>query len=162
MLKIGKYQVRVKSRGELILPLVFSVFAILYLRETYALLSFNAMLLVRYVLFGVLLLSVIVAVKQITFSDTGLSDSKKDNMKIHFDDNARKIALFILLTALSLMMLRRVGYVITFGLYSSLMMYILGVRNIKTLVIVPICLLVFLYLLFQKWLMVPMPKGIFG
>lgn len=161
-MKLGKYHLGIKRKGELILPLLFLVFTLLYFRETHHLLSSDAMLLVRFILLGVLLLSGILIARQITFSTAGSSGGRGEETPAPFSDHTKKIAWFIVLTTLSLLLLRYVGYVITFVVYSILMMYILGVRDKKWLVFVPLVLLSFLYFLFQIWLTVPLPKGFLG
>lgn len=163
-MKIGNKSITIKKKGEFIIPAVATMFALLYLKESMRLFSSDAMLLTRMVLIGVIALSVVVMLKQFNVEASEKMEGKENTSTIPFwkNDMMVKTLVFIVLTGLSLALLNTLGYIVTFGGYLIIMMYILGIRQPKILVFVPTGILLFIYFLFQKWLMVPLPRGILG
>jgi len=90
------------------------------------------------------------------------SASKKKEKKFTLLQKDRISILFVILTLANLLLLNVVGYIVTFFLFSLSLMLILGVRSIKILMLVPVSLILVLYLVFQRWLLIPLPMGFFG
>ncbi|OGP89028.1 MAG: hypothetical protein A2156_05120 [Deltaproteobacteria bacterium RBG_16_48_10] len=54
-----------------------------------------------------------------------------------------------------------IGFIITSLLFMVITMFLLGVRKILLLTVVPLSVVGFVYFLFSWWLLVPLPQGIF-
>jgi len=64
--------------------------------------------------------------------------------------------------AVSLLLLTKLGFLITTAAFMAIMIYSLGGRSWPTLIFAPIAAAGILYLVFAVWLNVPLPQGIFG
>lgn len=64
--------------------------------------------------------------------------------------------------AISLLLLTKLGFLVTTTAFMAVMIYSLGGRSWPTLVFAPIAAAGILYLVFALWLNVPLPEGIFG
>lgn len=161
-MKIGKYYIYIKSKGELLLPGIMLIFSFMYLREVMRLMGTDSMLLVRFVITAVIGLSLYMMIKEIKITSQEKPAVKgKTNFKELLSKKENKnIIIFVIMTAIAVSVIMTLGYVITFGGYLIIMMYLLGIRDYKLLVGVPVGLILFLFLLFQLWLRVPLPKGI--
>lgn len=161
-MKIGKYYIYIKSKGELILPGIMLIFSFMYLREVMRLMGTDSMLLVRFVLAGVVGLSLYMIIREIKItSEEKMEPKSKVNLKeLMLKKENKNIIIFVVMTTIAVSVIMTLGYVITFGAYLIIMMYLLGIRNYKLLAGVPVGLILFLFLLFQMWLRVPLPKGI--
>lgn len=71
-----------------------------------------------------------------------------------------KLAAFTLLVLAALVCFRPLGAVVSIFLFLLISMLILGVRSKALLVLIPVVMDVFVYLVFKVWLAVPLPAGI--
>jgi len=72
----------------------------------------------------------------------------------------RRVALMVGAMAVSLLLLEILGFVVTTALFMVVVVFCLGVRSWRTLVLVPPLSAIGLYAIFALWLRVPLPKGI--
>jgi hypothetical protein len=73
---------------------------------------------------------------------------------------SKKIFFFMLSTFLYLILMNYVGFIIMTIVYMPFLMWVLGTKSKKTLIILPIVFTVLLYILFNNLLGIPMPQGI--
>ena len=64
------------------------------------------------------------------------------------------------LTLVTLLLFKTLGAVICIFLFLLISMLILGVKNKLLIVLVPLLMDVFVYLVFKVWLAVPLPAGL--
>jgi len=72
----------------------------------------------------------------------------------------RRVALMLGAMAMSLLLLDKLGFMVTTTLFMAVVVFFLGVRSWWTLVAVPPLSAIGLYCIFAVWLRVPLPKGI--
>lgn len=72
----------------------------------------------------------------------------------------KKIFYFMLSTLLYLLIMNYLGFVITTIIYMPIIMWILGTKSKKTLILLPIGFTVLLYILFSNLLGIPLPQGL--
>lgn len=72
----------------------------------------------------------------------------------------KKVALFMLSVALYLATVNFVGFVVMTLMFIPLLMYILGTKSVKLLILIPILATFVLYMLFGFLLGIPLPVGI--
>ena len=72
----------------------------------------------------------------------------------------RRVALMACAIAVSLLLLEFLGFMVTTTLFMVVVVFCLGVRSWRTLVLVPPLSAIGLYAIFALWLRVPLPKGI--
>jgi putative tricarboxylic transport membrane protein len=71
-----------------------------------------------------------------------------------------RVGLMLGAMALSLVMLDKLGFMLTTALFMAAVVFGLGVRSWWVLVSVPLVSAVALYVIFAVWLRVPLPKGL--
>jgi len=74
----------------------------------------------------------------------------------------RRVALMLGALAVSLVLLDKLGFLVTTTLFVAVVIFGLGVRSWRTLATVPLIAAIGLYTVFAVWLSVPLPKGILG
>ena len=72
----------------------------------------------------------------------------------------RRVVLMLGAIAVSLLVLEKLGFLITTTLFVAVVIFGLGVRSWVTLVSVPLLAATGLYIVFAVWLSVPLPKGV--
>ena len=72
----------------------------------------------------------------------------------------RRVGLMTGALAVSLLVLDRLGFLVTTALFMVVVVYGLGTRSWRTLVSMPLAAAIGLYAIFAVWLQVPLPKGI--
>ena len=72
----------------------------------------------------------------------------------------RRVALMLGALAVSLLVLEKLGFLLTTTLFVAVVIFGLGVRSWAMLVSVPLIAAIALYVVFAVWLSVPLPKGI--
>lgn len=72
----------------------------------------------------------------------------------------RRVGLMIGALAVSLLVLDKLGFLVTTALFMVVVVYGLGSRSWWTLVSMPLVAAIGLYVIFAVWLRVPLPKGI--
>ena len=72
----------------------------------------------------------------------------------------RRVALMLGALAVSLLVLEKLGFLLTTTFFVAVVIFGLGVRSWLTLVSVPLIAAIGLYVVFAVWLSVPLPKGV--
>ena len=72
----------------------------------------------------------------------------------------RRVVLMLGAMAVSLVVLEKLGFMVTTTLFMVVVVFGLGVRSRWVLATVPLVSAVMLYVIFAVWLRVPLPKGI--
>jgi putative tricarboxylic transport membrane protein len=72
----------------------------------------------------------------------------------------RRIGLMLGALAVSLLLLEKLGFLVTTALFMAVVIFGLGVRSWLMLASVPLLAAIGLYVVFAVWLSVPLPKGI--
>ena len=72
----------------------------------------------------------------------------------------RRVALMLGALAVSLLVLEKLGFLVTTTLFVAVVIFGLGVRSWVMLLSVPLIAAIALYVVFAVWLSVPLPKGI--
>ena len=160
-MNIGNYNIYFKKSGGAIVPLIVIGFMIFYLVESGHIFFELSLLLVR-MLYYVTPFFLLIILKEDLVIEKRVAGTDQSIKAIRLSIETKKDVLFIVFTLVCLLLLNIIGYILSIFLYLVFLLYILGVRNAKVLTLVPLCLVVFLYLFFQKWLLVPLPTGIFG
>ena len=75
-------------------------------------------------------------------------------------DFSKKLLAFLGLTLATLLLFRTLGAVIGIFLFLLVSMLILGVKNKLLIVLIPLLMDAFVYLVFKVWLAVPLPAGL--
>jgi hypothetical protein len=70
------------------------------------------------------------------------------------------VALMLIALTLAFLLLEELGFVIATTLFMAAMIYVLGERSWRMLLIVPPLSAIALYAVFALWLRVPLPKGL--
>jgi hypothetical protein len=74
----------------------------------------------------------------------------------------RQVLTMLGTLAVSLLLLSKLGFLVTTTGFMAVMIYSLGGRSWPTLILAPVAAAGILYLVFAVWLNVPLPEGIFG
>jgi hypothetical protein len=74
----------------------------------------------------------------------------------------RQVLVMIGSLAVALLVLTKLGFLVTTALFMAIVIYSLGGRSWPILVLAPIAAAGILYLVFAVWLDVPLPQGLFG
>lgn len=72
----------------------------------------------------------------------------------------RRVALMTVALAVALLVLDKLGFLLTTAAFMLVVVYGLGSRSWRTLVSMPLAAAIGLYVVFAVWLQVPLPKGI--
>jgi putative tricarboxylic transport membrane protein len=72
----------------------------------------------------------------------------------------RQVGLMLGALAVSLLLLEKLGFMVTTTLFMAVVIFCLGMRSWRMLVSVPLLSAIGLYGIFAVWLRVPLPKGI--
>lgn len=72
----------------------------------------------------------------------------------------RRVGLMLGALAVSLLVLEKLGFMVTTTLFMAVVVFCLGVRSWRMLASVPLLSAIGLYGIFAVWLRVPLPKGI--
>lgn len=140
-----------------LLPLIMLVFAGIYFNEVRQLDALDQALIKPVFFFMVLLFMINTA------SDYRESKDRQSNASALKKGNSqfRKILEYIALTAVYLMLMPYLGFMISSILFLAGALYRLNVRKTITLIALPVGLSVLLYFLFVHLFSVPLPTGIF-
>jgi len=160
-LRIGKYYISLKKSGSLIFPLVVLCFCIAYLMQSHKIFSDLSMILVRITFYTIIVFTFFVLKEEIQITSEKKTDSQKAPYN-YFVGKSKRIWFFIIGMGTYIVLLDKIGFVLSTLFFTSIMMYLLGIKNKRILILLPICLVVLIYFMFDKWLMIPLPSGIFG
>lgn len=165
-MKIGKYRLVFNGKGWFI-PLLILIYTVNYYAETVRLPHPEVHnLLIRPVVYAIAVLSALYFITHLRREPAGEDGpeepaAKSPPVRQAIREN-RKFLLFLLQTAIYLPLISLLGFVPASALYMVVTMLQLGVRNVKVLVLLPLITVVGLVLMFETWLTITIPKGIFG
>ncbi len=160
-MRIGKYYISVKKPGSLIFPLMVILFCVAYLVQSSGIYAKLTMILVRITFYAIVVFFLFVLKEEIQITSREKTDSQESSGKL-VTNKSKRIWFFIIGMGIYIIMIGKIGFTFSTLLFTSIMMSILGIKDKKTLVVVPACLVIIIYFMFNKWLMVPLPSGIFG
>jgi membrane-associated HD superfamily phosphohydrolase len=111
----------------------------------------NSLLLPKVTLIALMIISIIIAIKEIvTFKEKGVQESKND----------KKLGVSILLSALYLFLINIVGFFIVTPFFIYIFALVLDYQKKKKIIIFSLIMTVIAYVLFSKVLYIPLPMGI--
>lgn|GEM_PF-4323935 len=149
------------------IPLLILIYTIYYYFETIRLPHPEVHnLLIRPVVYAIVVLVALHFIANLRREPSGEDGSEGPEVKSlqlrQVIRENRRFLLFILQTAIYLPLISLLGFVLASALYMVGTMLQLGVRNVKVLVLLPLISLIGLALMFETWLNITIPKGIFG
>lgn len=157
-MRVKDYEIRLKKKGSLIVPLIFATIMALYVRESSRLFFRDPMMLTRLVIYTSIFLFILVLKEELEikpWSQTAKpEESKKKKLGNSFYFFFFMVGYYGILNFL--------GFILSTFIFIASGMWFFGIRDTKKLVFVPIGLLLFIYLMFQQWLMIPLPRGFLG
>lgn len=160
-MRIGKYYISLRKPGALIFPLIVIVFCIMYLIQSSRIYSNMTMILVRITFYAIVVFFSFVLKEEIQINSEKKTDSQESSNKL-ITNKGKRIWFFIIGMGTYIIMIDKIGFTFSTMLFTAIMMSALGIKDKKILTIVPICLVIIIYFMFNKWLMIPLPPGIFG
>ena len=160
-MRIGKYDIRLRKPGSLIFPFIVLLFCVAYLIQSRDIFPNLTMILVRITFYAIVVFSLFVFKEEIQITTEKETDSQQSSPRL-FTDKSRKIWFFIIGMGIYIVMINQIGFIFSTLLFVSMIMYMLGIREKKILILLPVCLVILIYLMFNLWLMVPLPSGILG
>lgn len=87
--------------------------------------------------------------------------SKDSDQEVSKDYNYHLVLIIVFLTAVYIALINSIGYSVSTVLYIFCLMRILGIKEIKTLILVPFITTLLLYVVFNHLLFVLLPEGYF-
>lgn len=160
-MRIGKYTITLGKTYNLIFPIIVLSFVGAYLFQSYEIFSALSMILIRITFYAILVFTVFVLREEIKINKVK-NESFAKRKKYKIKESTKRILLFIIFTGVYIVMINKLGFSFSTLVYSGIMMYRLGIRSAKQLIFIPIFLVIIIYLMFSKWLMVPLPLGFLG
>lgn len=146
---------RLEISKEIVVVLLMDVFAIAYAVSARGI-STASMMFPTFLLIGVALFSVMCIRQSIHYySSEETSGEEAPGFGI-----TKKLVMFGILTLATLVVFDLLGAVITIFLFLLSAMYILGIRSRLALLLIPLLVDIFVYLVFKVWLVVPLPAGL--
>ena len=141
---------------EIIVVLILDIFSAAYLFSA-AGLSRQSMMFPTFLLCGILIFSIMCIKQSIHFTVDQTTSPSEDEPKFDF---SKKLLAFLGLTLATLLLFQTLGAVIGIFLFLLASMLILGVKNKLLIVLIPLLMDAFVYLVFKIWLAVPLPAGL--
>lgn len=141
---------------EIVVVLIMDVFSAAYFLSAKGL-SKQSMMFPVFLLCGILIFSIMCIKQSIHFTKEQSVTVSEDEPRFDF---SAKLLAFLGLTLVTLLLFKTLGAVICIFLFLLISMLILGVKNKLLIVLVPLLMDVFVYLVFKVWLAVPLPAGL--
>lgn len=161
-MRIGKYHIYLKKPGSLLFPLIVTLFSASFLMQSSKIFFRPSMLLVRIVVITMVVFFLAVLREEIHITTKKIDSQKVIPKNFKLSVEIKKIWFFIISMVIYIIMIDKIGFYFATFIFTLVMMIVLGVKGKKILVILPVSLVFIIYLMFAKWLMVPLPLGIFG
>jgi len=158
-LRIGKYRIYLKNSGSLIFPFIVLSFCTAYLIQSSKIFTNLTMLLVRLTFYAIVVFTFLVLKEEIQITTGKKTDSRKAPNNF-FADKRKRIWFFIIGMGAYIVLLDKLGFILSTLFFTSIMMNMLGIKDKKILILLPVCLVTIIYFMFSAWLMVPLPSGI--
>lgn len=141
---------------EIVVVLIMDVFSAAYFLSAKGL-SKQSMMFPIFLLCGILIFSIMCIKQSIHFTKEQTVTDSEDEPRFDF---SAKLLAFLGLTLVTLLLFKTLGAVICIFLFLLISMLILGVKNKLLIILVPLLMDVFVYLVFKVWLAVPLPAGL--
>ena len=155
--------------NRLMAPSLIFLFVLIYYFEVRDLSESNLLLIKPIFWIMVVLFPVVVLMEIKKWKNTAIEQADEPEGETDFDENYElkskvtpKLLIYMASIALYLFLLPYLGFILVSFLFLPSLMYALGTKNIKLLVLIPIIVIAVVYLLFDTWLGIPLPKGFFG
>lgn len=162
-MKIGRYRIGYKSPEKLLTPLLMWVIVGVFLYESKGLWDDNAMLLVRWCTYVMIVLTLIVLAQGISIKKAEEAPEEvKERKSFTVTAEGKKLAVYILSLVAYLILMKYLGFIVSTLLFIAGLTYYLGERKISNLILVPVCLTAGIYLMFDVWLHYTLPVGFLG
>ncbi|MBU5625652.1 tripartite tricarboxylate transporter TctB family protein [Oscillibacter sp. MSJ-2] len=156
MFRIKTKTGQVEISKEIIVVLLMDVFAAAYAVAARGL-SSASLMFPGFLLAGILIFSIMCIKQSIHFRREAPAEA--DGEEIGFGITGKLVA-FVLLVLATLLCFNFLGAVLCIFLFLLASMVILGVRSKLLLVLIPVVMDTFVYLVFKVWLAVPLPAGL--
>ena len=160
-MRIGKYRIYLKKPGSLIFPFIVLSFCTAYLIQSSKIFTNLTMILVKITFYAIVVFTCLVLKEEIQITSEKKTDSQETSNNF-FADKRKRIWFFIIGMGAYIVLLDKLGFILSTLFFTSIMMSILGIKDKKILIFLPICLVTVIYFMFNKWLTVPLPIGVFG
>ena len=162
-MKIGGYRIRLKnSYADLFIPILFGAVLIYYMLASRRIMNTDAMLLIKPLAVFIALSLIFIFKGEVLIQK--VDDIPLEEKKPYFSSKEEYIKLigFTFLILLYFVALTYVGFITSTPVFSAAAMFVLGVRNIKVLILLPVLLTAGTYILFKVILSVNLPVGMLG
>ena len=146
----------VEISKEIVVVLLMDLFAAAYAIAARGL-SSASLMFPGFLLAGILIFSILCIKQSIHFRRE--SPAEADGEEIGFGVTGKLVA-FVLLVLATLLCFNFLGAVLSVFLFLLVSLIILGVKNKLALILVPVVMVTFVYLVFKVWLAVPLPAGL--
>lgn len=147
---------RLEISKEVVVVLLMDIFAVAYALSSKGLSAASLMFPV-FLLCGILLFSIMCIRQSIHFYKKDMPEAEEEPVGFGITG---KLVAFAALVLAALIGFNVLGAVLTVFLFLVVSMLILGVRSKLALVLIPLVMDIFIYLVFKVWLAVPLPAGI--
>jgi hypothetical protein len=87
-------------------------------------------------------------------------EGERETIPLWKQSVVRKVAIMIACSMIYLIILSLVGFFATTLVYLPVMIWLLGIRKLKTIAFSTIFVVVFIYMIFGAFLRVPLPQGV--
>lgn len=141
---------------EIIVVLFMDVFTVFYAVSTKNL-SIASRMFPIFLMAGIAIFSIMCLKKAIHFKQLDSNESAAE--EIGFGISPKLVGFFSLLIV-TLLVFQFIGAWICIFAFLLLSMLLLGVKNKATLILVPLIMDLFIYLVFKMWLAIPLPAGL--
>ena len=163
-MKIGKYHIHLKSATCLLVPMIMWGIVIAYLLQSRSLYRDNAMLLVRWCFYAMIVFTIFSVKGDLIIhkGDDVEDGAGKERIPSGFSQETARLFVFIAGISAYLTAMHWLGFIITTLVFIAGMMFYLGVRSKKLMIFVPVRLTALIYLMFDVWLSITLPVSMFG
>lgn len=160
-MKIGCYRIQVNSYA-LFIPILFTVILLYYVIDSWSIIDTDSMLTMRAVAILMVLSLAFIIKKEVVIQKAGNHLPEEKESFLPNKESYIKLLGFTLLTFLYISAFIYAGFIIATLVFPVAAMYFLGVRSVRTLILVPILSTATIYIIFKMILMVSLPTGVLG
>lgn len=136
---------------------------IAYIIQSRSLYADNAMLLVRWCFYAMIVFTIFAVKSDLVIqleARTNMEEKKRESKRLNRE--MERLLVFIVGITGYLVVMQWMGFIITTLIFIAVMMFYLGVRDKKSMILIPVCLTALIYLMFDVWLSITLPISIFG
>lgn len=160
-MKFGCYRIQVKGYA-LFIPALFMAILTYYIVDSWKIILTDSMLTIRWVALLMALSLVFIIKKEVVIQKTDDNLPQKKESFLPDKESYVKFLGFALLSFLYIAAFVYGGFILSTLLFPVVAMMFLGVRDVKTLVLVPALSTMSIYVIFKMVLSVPLPTGLLG